>query len=71
MNEGVKLYGTRDAATYLGYKDVKMVKIYAKSGRLKGTNISGKAWVFTKEQLDEFKANMPKTGPKPKGETDG
>jgi len=69
MNEGNKLYSIREAANYLGYKDVKMLKLYANSGRLKGTNISGKMWVFTQEALDEFKSDMPKPGPKSKGST--
>lgn len=66
MSEGTKLYSTREAADYLGYKDVKPIKVYAKKGILKGKNVGGKAWIFTKEQLDEFAALDIKPGPKPK-----
>lgn len=64
----VKLYDSEQAREYLGFKQKLSVIKHAASGQLKGNRI-GRVWVFTQEQLDEFKANPPKPGPKPrKGE---
>lgn len=65
----VKLYDSEQAREYLKFKQRLSVIKHAASGQLKGNRI-GRVWVFTQEQLDEFKANRPKPGPRAKKASD-
>lgn len=70
MAEDKLFYTSDEAKEYLGFKQVLSIRKHAKNGTLKGTQVNGRMWVFTKQQLDEFKATVRKPGPKPKGQTE-
>ena len=65
MTEAKLFYTSEEARDYLGFKHIQSIRQHVGKD-LHGTKINGQVWVFTKAQLDAFKANRPKRGPKPK-----
>lgn len=65
------LYSTAEAAKMTG-KSESTIKKDRKDGLLKAIQISERAFGFTKDELDRYKADTEnrKRGPKPKGTTE-
>jgi hypothetical protein len=57
----MELFSTKKAAEYLGLKPETIKYHVYTSKYLKPLLVHGRALVFTKEQLDEFKANHQRT----------
>ena len=63
-SETVNLMTTQEAATYLGLS-VRTVCYYVAEGRLHKARVIGRTMMFSRQELDRFKA-IPRKGGRPK-----
>lgn len=61
MSEDRKLYTTKQAAEYIG-RSIVTIKRAVENGHLKGEKLNDRMRVFTKAELDAYKAIPRKVG---------
>lgn len=62
MPEDKLFYSTEEARDYLGFKHIQSIRQHVQDKSLNGTKVSGRVWIFTKQELDDFNQRRRKAG---------